>query len=127
MTCREQPLRPNIHALEYVRPKRDFEVVAKQNFVDPTVYPCFEIYPGHISDREDSVVTGEGTSQQSVHTRFDACEPTAFLFAALLSDISKPGSIPVLRYIRHRPPHESRHTYASFGQAVRSVPCVQPV
>jgi hypothetical protein len=54
--------------------QRDFEVIAKQIFVDPAVYPCFEIYPGHISDEADSAATGEGTSQQSVHPRFDACE-----------------------------------------------------
>jgi hypothetical protein len=68
---------------------RGFWDVINSTFIDPAIYPWFEIYPGHVSAGENGAAASRVTfSLQSAYPQFDICGPTIFPCSSFISYIS---------------------------------------
>lgn len=63
----------------------------ESTFIDPAIYPWFEIYPGHVSTGENGVTSR--VTLQSAYPQFDICRPLLCL-VLLSSHIFHTSKIP---------------------------------
>ena len=78
----------------YVFP-RPFGVIINSTFIDPAVYPWFEIYPGHVSAGENDATTSHiSVSLQPVYPHFDICRLLLIAIPSIVSYIQDPAVYP---------------------------------